>query len=107
MRLLLLSIVTLTLMQPALILAAELPSATETTILAALSSGRPTVADFGARSCIPCRKMAPILESLAGEWCGRLPRCILHLAGVLRDSRQIGILSFHAKYIAYRYAILV
>lgn len=71
MRLLLVSTVALILMQPAPILAAELPSATETTILAALSSGQPTVADFGARTCIPCKKMAPILESLSGEYRGR------------------------------------
>ena len=43
---------------------AELPSANETAIRAALTSGRPTVADFGARTCIPCKKMAPILEEL-------------------------------------------
>ena len=71
MRLLFISIVALTLMQPAFSLGADLPSATEKTILAALSSGRPTVVDFGARSCIPCKKMAPILESLAGEYRGR------------------------------------
>jgi thioredoxin 1 len=71
MRLLLFSIVSMTLMLPTLSRGAELPSATETTVLAALSSGRPTVIDLGARSCIPCRKMVPILESLAGEYRGR------------------------------------
>ena len=72
MRILLFSIVALSLMQTALSLGAELPSASEATIQAALSSGRPTVIDLGARSCIPCRKMAPILESLAGEYRGRV-----------------------------------
>jgi thioredoxin 1 len=39
---------------------AELPSGNQLTIQAALASGRPTIVDFGARSCIPCKKMAPI-----------------------------------------------
>jgi thioredoxin 1 len=50
---------------------AELPSATSTVVDQALSSGKPTVIDLGARSCIPCRKMAPILESLSGEYRGK------------------------------------
>lgn len=50
---------------------AELPSATDTTIRKALASGRPTVIDLGARTCIPCKKMAPILESLASEYRGK------------------------------------
>ncbi len=50
---------------------AELPSATAAVVRRALSSGKPTVIDLGARTCIPCRKMAPILESLAGEYRNR------------------------------------
>jgi thioredoxin 1 len=52
-------------------MAAELPSANDAAIRAALASGRPTVADFGARTCIPCKKMAPILEELNRELKGR------------------------------------
>lgn len=50
---------------------AELPSSNNTTIRAALSSGKPTVADFGARTCIPCKKMAPILEELSRDLKGK------------------------------------
>ena len=50
---------------------AELPSAKEVTVKQALSSGKPTVIDLGARTCIPCKQMAPILESLSGEYRGR------------------------------------
>lgn len=50
---------------------AELPSSNDAAIRAALSSGRPTVADFGARTCIPCKKMAPILEELSRELKGK------------------------------------
>lgn len=51
--------------------AAELPSSSSATIKAARSSGLPTIADFGARTCIPCKKMAPILEELSRELKGR------------------------------------
>lgn len=50
---------------------AELPSGNRFTIQAALASGRPTLVDFGARSCIPCKKMAPILDQLEKEYRGR------------------------------------
>ncbi len=50
---------------------AELPSAKDATVRQALASGKPTVIDLGARHCIPCKKMAPILESLASEYRGR------------------------------------
>ena len=50
---------------------AELPSASEAAIKKALSSGQPTVIDLGARSCIPCKKMAPILEEMAATYQGK------------------------------------
>lgn len=50
---------------------AELPAASAATVRQALSSGKPVVIDLGARTCIPCRKMAPILESLANMYRGR------------------------------------
>lgn len=46
---------------------AELPSASDAVVKRALASGRPTVIDLGARTCIPCKMMAPILESLSAE----------------------------------------
>ena len=59
------------LMLTSLSFAADLPSATEVVIHAALDSGRPTLADFGARTCIPCKKMAPILAELGREYQGQ------------------------------------
>jgi thioredoxin 1 len=50
---------------------AELPSATDAVIKQALASGKPAVIDLGARHCIPCKKMAPILETLSNEYQGR------------------------------------
>jgi thioredoxin 1 len=49
----------------------ELPSASDAAVKEALASGRPVVIDLGARHCIPCKKMAPILEALANEYRGR------------------------------------
>lgn len=50
---------------------AELPSASATAVNQSLASGKPAVIDLGARTCIPCKKMAPILESLSGELKGK------------------------------------
>lgn len=50
---------------------AELPSSGAAVIQKALASGQPTLIDIGARSCASCRKMAPILESLADEYQGK------------------------------------
>jgi thioredoxin 1 len=50
---------------------AELTSATTAAVNQALSAGKPIVIDLGARSCIPCKKMAPILESLSAEYKGK------------------------------------
>ncbi|UFS70628.1 thioredoxin family protein [Geomonas sp. RF6] len=50
---------------------AELPSASAAAIQQALTSGKPVVIDLGARTCIPCKKMAPILEGLSKEYRGK------------------------------------
>ncbi|WP_306536112.1 co-chaperone YbbN [Geobacter sp.] len=50
---------------------AELPSASDAAINQTLAAGKPAVIDLGARSCIPCKKMAPILESLVTQYRGK------------------------------------
>lgn len=37
-----------------------------------LSAKEPVLLDFGADWCGPCKKMAPIVENLAGKYAGRL-----------------------------------
>ena len=37
-----------------------------------LHNGKPTLADFGWRNCIPCKKMKPVLEELAEKQRGQL-----------------------------------
>jgi thioredoxin 1 len=83
--------ITALLMLSGLTHAADLPSATEAAIHAALDSGRPTVADFGARTCIPCKKMAPILAELDREYKGRANVLFtdVHEAKKLADAYRI------------------
>jgi thioredoxin 1 len=50
---------------------AELPAATAAAVSQALSSGKPTLIDFGLRTCNVCKKMAPYLESLSNDYRGR------------------------------------
>jgi thioredoxin 1 len=64
-------VITLALILAAATAHAELPSAAAAVINRSLSSGKPTVIDLGARTCIPCKKMAPILEALSNEYRGK------------------------------------
>ncbi len=45
----------------------------------ALANGKPTLAEFGWRKCIPCKAMRPILEELADEYKGKLNVLIVEI----------------------------
>lgn len=45
---------------------------TSITLPKALTNGKPTLAEFGRGTCIPCKEMKPILENLAVEYQDRL-----------------------------------
>ena len=51
---------------------ANLPDIASMPLGQALSSGKPTLAEFGRGICIPCKAMKPILEELAAEYKGKL-----------------------------------
>jgi thioredoxin 1 len=38
----------------------------------ALANGKPTVAEFGATTCIPCKAMKPVLEGIVAEYGDRI-----------------------------------
>jgi thioredoxin 1 len=43
-------------------------SNTEEEFKKALASGKPTLVDFGANSCVPCRQLRPILKEISKEY---------------------------------------
>jgi len=56
-----------------------------------LHNGKPTLADFGWRNCIPCKKMKPVLEELAEKQRGRLNVLIVEVYEHEDLSNQYGI----------------
>lgn len=55
------------------------PDLTSIPLGQALSSGKPTLAEFGRGICIPCKAMKPILEELAAEYEGKLNVVIVEI----------------------------
>jgi len=58
----------------------------------ALSSGLPTLAEFGRGVCVPCKAMKPILEELATEYEGKLNVVIVEIDDHMDQTRQYGIM---------------
>ena len=59
----------------------------------ALSSGLPTLAEFGWRTCIPCKEMKPILEELAVGYEGKLNVVIVEIYEHRELAQQYGIMA--------------
>lgn len=59
----------------------------------ALSSGKPTIAEFGSGTCIPCKQMKPILEKLAAEYEGKLNVVIVEVYEQRELTQQYGIMA--------------
>ncbi len=70
---------------------AELPSATDAVATQALASGKPSVLDLGARTCIPCKRMAPILEELAATYRGKANVLFIDVREDQAAARRFGI----------------
>ncbi len=70
---------------------AELPSASDAVITQTLAAGKPAVIDLGARACIPCKKMAPILESLAAEYRGKASVLFIDVHGNQTAAKQFRV----------------
>jgi thioredoxin 1 len=56
-------------------------------------SGKPTLAEFGWRTCIPCKQMKPILEELAVEYQDKLNVVIVEVYEHEEMTRQYGIMA--------------
>ncbi len=69
------------------------PDLTSIPLQQALSSGKPTLAEFGWRTCIPCKEMKPILEELAVEYEGKLNIVIVEVYEQEELTRQHGIMA--------------
>jgi FKBP-type peptidyl-prolyl cis-trans isomerase 2 len=59
----------------------------------ALSSGKPTLAEFGSSTCVPCKQMKPILEKLAVEYKGKLNVVIVEVYEQRALTQQYGIMA--------------
>ena len=59
----------------------------------ALSNGKPTLAEFGASTCIPCKQMKPILEQLAIEYEGKLNVVIVEVYQQMELTRYYRIMT--------------
>jgi len=59
----------------------------------ALSNGKPTLAEFGASTCIPCKQMKPILQQLAAEYEGKLNVVIVEVYDQMELTRSYRIMT--------------
>jgi len=57
----------------------------------ALATGRPVLADFGRSTCIPCKKMLPILTALKKEYAGRAEVLIIDIDEHMELTQSVGI----------------
>ena len=58
----------------------------------ALSSGKAALAEFGSNSCIPCKKMKPILEQLATEYKDKIHILLIEVYDYKELTRQYEIM---------------
>jgi len=69
------------------------PDLTPISLEQALSSGKPTLAEFGRGTCVPCKQMKPILEELAVEYQGKLNVVIVEIDEYRDLTNQHGIMA--------------
>jgi len=58
-----------------------------------LGNGKPTLAEFGWRNCVPCKQMKPILEELAVEYIDKLNVVIVEVYEHKDLTNQYGIMT--------------
>ncbi len=70
---------------------AEVPTATPATIDQALASGKPTLIAFGLHTCGVCKKMAPYLDAVAGEYRNQANVLFIDVRADQSQARKFGI----------------
>ena len=58
-----------------------------------VGNGKPTLAEFGWKECIPCKQMSPILEELAVEYQDRLNVVIVEVYDHMDVARQYEVMT--------------
>ena len=58
-----------------------------------LGNGKPTLAEFGWKTCVPCKAMKPILEELAMEYRSKLNIVIIEVYEHKDLTNQYGIIT--------------
>ncbi len=59
----------------------------------ALANGKPTLAEFGSDTCVPCKQMKPILEQLTVEYKDKLNVVIVEVYDNIELARQYNIMA--------------
>jgi len=68
-------------------------SLTSSNLQQALISGKPTIAELGSVSCIPCKQMKPILEQLAVDYQDRLNVVIIDIYDQPKIGQQYKVMA--------------
>ena len=69
----------------------QIKSAVENPLDSALASGKPTIVDFGASTCVPCKMMKPIVEELQDEYRGRANILLIEIYDYRKLAAQYGV----------------
>jgi FKBP-type peptidyl-prolyl cis-trans isomerase 2 len=59
----------------------------------ALANGKPTLAEFGSSTCVPCKQMKPILEKLAADYKDKLNVVIVEVYEQRELTQKYGIMA--------------
>jgi len=69
------------------------PNLASISLMQVLGNGKPTLAEFGWRNCVPCKQMKPILEELAVEYESKLNVVIVEVYDHMDLTRQYQIMT--------------